>query len=107
MRISDWSSDVCSSDLGQEVRDPWPRPSVTCRTCAHLSLRAAPPMTQPANYRSFSREHASTSNPVHPQRKRWGNPYPIDRKSVVTGKRVSVRVDHGGSSISKKKTKNK
>src|SRR3546814_20773051 len=32
-------------------------------------------------------------------------PYPIDRKSVVSGKSVSVRVDRGGRRIIKKKNK--
>src|SRR3546814_12271009 len=88
MRISDWSSDVCSSDL------QWHRSqSLRRRGCGnrngqsririfrrieeqgrHLDLRSARPMA--------------------------------DRKSVVSGKSVSVRVDTGGRRILKKKTTN-
>src|SRR3546814_15508211 len=78
MRISDWSSDVCSSDLGKMTLPitswhadeglPNARPLARC---------AAMPL-------SFDRE---------------------DRKSVVSGKSVSVRVDLGGRRIIKKKRK--
>src|SRR3546814_15188215 len=41
MRISDWSSDVCSSDLWSLQRAPWP-----CRSPRASSLRArSPPPT--------------------------------------------------------------
>src|SRR3546814_14369566 len=69
MRISDWSSDVCSSDLG-----PCPRISSTCGA-------------------AWPRFAASDRPP-----RRWS-----DRKSVVEGMSVSVRVDLGGRRIIKKK----
>src|SRR3546814_17065416 len=71
MRISDWSSDVCSSDLRcQRIQSTNARP-----------LRAARPARKGARF--------------HPRK--------ADRKSVVEGKSVSVRVDLGGSRIIKKK----
>src|SRR3546814_17439015 len=44
---------------------------------------------------------AVTSASISPPNKRW---LIVDRKSVVLGKSVSVRVDLGGSRIIKKKT---
>src|SRR3546814_14496285 len=72
MRISDWSSDVCSSDLqskGLALRPQVTTASVIACCCAG----------------SF----AATK--------------PRDRKSVVEGQSVSVRVDLGGRRIIKKK----
>src|SRR3546814_10262335 len=37
MRISDWSSDVCSSDLTSRTRSPSQRRSTWCRTCPPTS----------------------------------------------------------------------
>src|SRR3546814_11968988 len=72
MRISDWSSDVCSSDLlGRPARYP-PRRGGGASGLQGL-LR--------------SRRTAE------------------DRKSVVYGKSVSVRVDLGGRRVIKKKEK--
>src|SRR3546814_18106319 len=70
MRISDWSSDVCSSDLGilrRSIIDHQHRQR-------HFAIGQRPAM----------------------------NSWP-DRKSVVSGKSVSVRVDLGGRRIIKKK----
>src|SRR3546814_17388629 len=66
MRISDWSADVCSSDLdrgGAEVR---------------------------------LEEQQQCSKPQEPQRLQHALQSRADRKSVVSGKSVSVRVDLGG-----------
>src|SRR3546814_18665783 len=97
MRISDWSSDVCSSDL------PLPRATMQSR---HTRLGVA--RLQPAAaYRmaidimpldQVEHQISRAGNRVN-QRLR-ANP---DRKSVVKGKRVSVRVDLGGGPNSKKK----
>src|SRR3546814_15591412 len=70
-RISDWSSDVCSSDLIQELiaeKDGW---------MVWPVMKLASPLSRKQT---------------------------IDRKSVVSGKSVSVRVDLGGRRIIKKKT---
>src|SRR3546814_20745968 len=84
MRISDWSSDVCSSDLrlDVEILVEWDR-------CGHAH---APVRTGAASWPN--REPAATL--------RRGIAA-IDRKSVVEGKSVSVSVDLGGRRIIKKK----
>src|SRR3546814_1999985 len=92
MRISDWSSDVCSSDL-KAASAPFLIPSPAyfsivrsnARNCAGLTGLPSSAMPQPS-IRAF-------------------NASPRDRKSVGEGKRVSVRVDLGGRRIIKKKKK--
>src|SRR3546814_13602130 len=90
MRISDWSSDVCSSDLHVRCHSRHPdrrgRHRPRDRRCdarrprrPEGALRMGPPDRRP-------RRRAA------------------DRKSVVSGKSVSVRVDLGGRRILKKKT---
>src|SRR3546814_16021954 len=91
MRISDWSSDVCSSDLsaaaglhvrridGSQIRynneNPYLPDLLICRPeLADAALRLA------AAYRADAG----------------------DRKSEGSGKRVSVRVDLGGRRLNKK-----
>src|SRR3546814_12328180 len=71
LRISDWSSDVCSSDL------------------------------------SAGRRRGRPSRPVErDDARRRGLAAGADRKSVVQGKSVSVRVDIGGRRIIKKEKTN-
>src|SRR3546814_20176451 len=85
MRISDWSSDVCSSDLVEP--EAWPR-----------GLRFREPcLTQEILKFGKGREIAVLQAGLHASDKR------TDRKSVVSGKSVSVRVDLGGRRIIKKK----
>src|SRR3546814_11910487 len=91
MRISDWSSDVCSSDLADGCRD--------------FSLRDVPPVAQSPPYRhGHARTRRQRGDPRRraepPDRRRAGL---RDRKSVVEGKSVPVRVDLGGRRIIKKK----
>src|SRR3546814_12567479 len=114
MRISDWSSDVCSSDL---------EPFIATMTLdeglhngAHISRRnsyipllksfierrIAPALLRGAESGEF-RAH------VDPERFYWMvfsmstapflNTQVIDRKSVVSGKKASVRLDFGGRRI--------
>src|SRR3546814_14025356 len=102
MRISDWSSDVCSSDL------PGRRPMPT-----HLDDRDALPIWQRQLAQRESRywrdERAiSTDVPEDwSQRPALLRALEItarrDRKSVVEGKSVSVRLDLGGRRLIKKK----
>src|SRR3546814_18767279 len=106
MRISDWSSDVCSSDLAanrtpsqsqsedqSQTQNPSPAPTwATERTHATTALVAAP--------RSLMHAAATTDLPVD-------DLATADRKSVVEGKSVSVCVDLGGRRIIKKKQKQK
>src|SRR3546814_19415763 len=130
MRISDWSSDVCSSDLASREC----LALIVVRQLKHEDVLAALAdlfiaRRPPANIRSDNgSEFIATAvqkglaqvgvktlyiTPVSP----WENGYnesfngslrdellngeifyslPADRKSVVSGKRVSVRVDLGG-----------
>src|SRR3546814_13347992 len=107
MRISDWSSDVCSSDLqflqrvvvqrcladrmaetqvvGDRARDRTPVAP------AHRHVVAQVPAGQ--------RPKQVAGAVDHPQ------PGEEDRKSVVEGKSVSVRVNLGGRRFIKKKKK--
>src|SRR3546814_9477922 len=91
MRISDWSSDVCSSDLGidliEQIVD-----DATVAVCAEATG-------------VMQKLHEGTLDYTR-QRKQFGIPIAKDRKSVVEGKSVSVRVDLGGRRTIKKKTKN-
>src|SRR3546814_13782712 len=79
MRISDWSSDVCSSDLG-------PRADVVVGLATLGGAQFAIDEEQGINC------HVQVL---------LGNRY-LDRKSVVEGKSVSVRVDLGGRRSMKK-----
>src|SRR3546814_13534024 len=87
MRISDWSSDVCSSDL------PAAR-SLGLRHRLPGEGRAGGLQARPRDGRLTDRD----GKPI-----RAG--LTGDRKSVVEGKSVSVRVDLGGRRIIQKKNK--
>src|SRR3546814_18044207 len=103
MRSSDWSSDVCSSDLLKALPDaslaggyvlfpdPWPKKR-------HQWRRIVNPDTLTDWARLLPRGHELRLATDVPDYQRW-----IDRKSVVSGKSVSVRVDLGGRRIIKKK----
>src|SRR3546814_18217782 len=95
MRISDWSSDVCSSDLsstgtvlpGFHIRaDCAPSPKRASRASRTAFSSAGGQMTScPFSSDSTSEAPASSA----------------DRKSVVEGTSVSVRVGVGGRRIHK------
>src|SRR3546814_18341787 len=84
MRISDWSSDVCSSDLA--VVD------------GAIGIREAAGAVTSDAVRSGTR--GALDRDVHDV---LDEVQKADRKSVVWGKSVSVRVDLGGRRIIKKK----
>src|SRR3546814_18587040 len=94
MRISDWRSDVCSSDL-QGLRclrlgDQDRRPADGDPGAHHQGLDDRRPRGQ---------ERHAPDEETDP-----GRPEAVpDRKRVVQGKSVSVRVDLGGRRIIKKK----
>src|SRR3546814_14133670 len=102
MRISDWSSDVSSSDLKgkaqrrdgaeakREEQNP-PRIHPVGQAGQDRHGRDVAAVIDAADPASLGVRH-----PPFGQKRR-------DRKSVVKGKRVSVRVDLGGRSIIKKK----
>src|SRR3546814_18222690 len=119
MRISDWSSDVCSSDLrGLHLRSR-PRRPLHRRTGtrpAPRRRRGRPP--DGAGRAALGPSVATaTPPPVAPDLVPGSNGPPAlplvegwmpervrqDRKSVVAGKSVSVRVGVGGRRIIKKK----
>src|SRR3546814_16948125 len=90
MRISDWSSDVCSSDLF------FGGPGQSWLADAALGRSHQPGI--------------SVDDPI--QKQNNFHLYPgidvfRDRKSVVSGKSVSVRVDLGGRRIIKKKNRHR
>src|SRR3546814_12114323 len=102
MRISDWSSDVCSSDLGGGL-------FCSCPAAGLPPFKGGWPMQgRPARgdgtgmnrkQRRAQEKIASKAVPGQPAMD------PADRKSGVEGKSVSVRVDLGGTRIIQKKTK--
>src|SRR3546814_11345856 len=94
MRISDWSSDVCSSDLFQRAES---RPGPQRARLRQAGSPPPPGTTWALNRKAPAR--ASAAAPARPATP----PYRVDRKSVVEGKRVSGRVDVGGRRIIKKK----
>src|SRR3546814_5758379 len=107
MRISDWSSDVCSSDLLARptiISDGQFTPDGKTLT---LSLEDA----DAADFAAALRRGRSafdppSANAARPPAQTHGITVAIDRKSVVYGKSVSVRVDLGGRRSIKKKSTN-
>src|SRR3546814_20603278 len=101
MRISDWSSDVCSSDLGEVVGRPehgWGQGPVVGWADAVTEVvgeaQTVGLLGIPGDV-----ERAVVVQPVVER----AQADEVDRKSVVEGKRVSVRVDRGGRGRIKKK----
>src|SRR3546814_15059550 len=104
MRISDWSSDVCSSDLSTANTA---RPA-----CPNLSLRAGregdeaieqlPARKHLSGERRYGEQRIAAAQQFGEEQKRR-RPRCRDRKSVVSVKSVSVHVDLGGRRIIKKK----
>src|SRR3546814_14272566 len=108
MRISDWSSDVCSSDLSRSwKRKTWSR---RWKASSRPGWKSTPDMDQIAPANSYDVEAIRRDFPIL-SRQVHGKPLVYldngERKRVVEGKSVSVRVDLGGRRIIKKKRKNK
>src|SRR3546814_9739622 len=87
MRISDWSSDVCSSDLSRR------RPAASSPSSWTARTRLRPPKR--------SRPWWPTASMRNERAGGWRS---RDRKSVAEGKSVSVRVDLGGRRHLKRKS---
>src|SRR3546814_12504531 len=117
MRISDWSSDVCSSDLidnmvkvqemlGDRLGDDVHMYTVTTKpevdTAESLKQYAA---TKGARWKFLSGDPASIRKILTAFNVMGSIHGLTDRKSVELGKSVSVRVDLGGRRLIKKKTK--
>src|SRR3546814_14827462 len=100
MRISDWSSDVCSSDL---------LTAFYCRFSGRLDEPTE--IAGPAVSIGRCRRPRRGGQELHRRlclRKLRDRLLPLsDRKSVVSGKSVSGRVDLGGRRIIKKKRSDK
>src|SRR3546814_20363786 len=94
MRISDWSSDVCSSDLGPGR----PEPLHLRRDFSGGKYARGPQIGQ------LRPACVGITHPVMGPRLRIARDHvEIERKSVVSGKSVSVRVHLGGRSNVKNK----
>src|SRR3546814_18742977 len=101
MRISDWSSDVCSSDLHQQHEQE----AEIGR--ADRDLAQAQRVDQQRVQRA-QQDHAAGADQQQVVGQQQGFARGRgDRKSVVEGKSVSVRVDLGGRRTLKKKNKKK
>src|SRR3546814_14451162 len=101
MRISDWSSDVCSSDLVPVDRkdDADARRRLSPRLAAAPGQRAdrlTPGKTAATSARRRPGTAVRASEAYRPTCRA------IDRKTVEYGKSVSVRVDHFGRRYIKK-----
>src|SRR3546814_11654676 len=114
MRISDWSSDVCSSDLDPRLGSALARRGLATSQVNGLGLVLKPVPHQPADIQ-FVIEDACPAGAVAVDRvlapdAAAGADDPIgvqDWKRVVSGKCVSVRVALGWRRVIKKKqTKN-
>src|SRR3546814_19245952 len=87
MRISDWSSDVCSSDLVDEGSQ-------------HVlgAVEALQGVVDPDAHDRHQQHTLGSAEvaAIDPGQQHQGPHPPGDRKSVVSGQSVSVRVDLGG-----------
>src|SRR3546814_17087609 len=91
MRISDWSSDVCSSDLRDFTEE-----KVLYNTNNFYENCGVSASNIVANVETIQ-------NPLRETMEMFERQLEQDRKSVVSGKSVSVRVDLGGRRVIKKK----
>src|SRR3546814_11970588 len=122
MRISDWSSDVCSSDLQREAEREETAHAVAeqHRRRGFLRPQSIQRALKAAGDVVGEREIALLgpgATPVEQQRAQAVRCQPAqqralgrevkDRKSVVEGKSVAVRVNIGGWRITKKKKQTK
>src|SRR3546814_11395811 len=99
MRISDWSSDVCSSDL-EALRDAFGQDHGVDRPLGHGGdLMPVVEGIRRIDGDCIGVGSAITAGRVLEQFTHGG------RESVVEGKSVSVRVDLGGRGLIKKKNK--
>src|SRR3546814_3014385 len=99
MRISDWSSDVCSSDLARHVVVRFQERVINAVVGARGGLdRGIGPGLDRDDAGQVDQvgelDHPALVDRTHPM-------VGEDRKSVVVGKRVSVRVETGGRRIMK------
>src|SRR3546814_13742262 len=114
MRISDWSSDVCSSDLIDDVPDAYRAAGAAVVGAAMIEAVRRPRRKEGADGvadigevplgRGIADADGRTARIERlADDRRDDRPLALDRKSVVSGKSVSIRVDLGGRRIIKKK----
>src|SRR3546814_11989138 len=101
MRISDWSSDVCSSDLRLQPRVPT-RASEPQGPCP-LRLPEVPGLRHLRSSNQWFLRQFSVSENDPQERSRRTRQCRGDTKSGVEGKGVSVTVDLGGRRLDKHK----
>src|SRR3546814_15332633 len=109
MRISDWSSDVCSSDLAEALvpgggrqRGPTAQDGQLLPAEGGHLANHRPRLTERRQQRLDQGADGGDADSVCSC-----GVLERDRKSVVSGQSVSVRVDLGGRRIIKKKKQNK
>src|SRR3546814_12404867 len=100
-RISEWSSDVCSTDLAREHRLTGVRLRDVVDQLHHVDGLADAGAAEQADLAALG-ERAQQIDDLDAGFQQLGRP---DRKSVVSGKSVSVRVDLGGRRIINKKNR--
>src|SRR3546814_15200995 len=98
MRISDWSSDVCSSDLCSPA-DTTHQLVRGAKRIVHFIIHD----TRMCGSRKAGWLNKSICSDLQHTPAPHNRLCSLDRKSVVQGKSVSVRVDLGGRRIIKKK----
>src|SRR3546814_20509369 len=98
MRISDWSSDVCSSDLNINTAES--NHDNIVQTHSYADRIETIDRAKDAGLSPCSGLIAGLGESDEQMVEAL---FALDRKSVGEGKRVSVRVDLGGRRISKKK----
>src|SRR3546814_20390845 len=98
MRISDWSSDVCSSDLSIQYTKP------ISDTVLPGAASIDTIFAEPAGSSSGNITSPASTSPVA-WRQLTANEPCRERKSVVSGTSVSVSVDIGGRCLITKTTK--
>src|SRR3546814_16942663 len=103
MRISDWSSDVCSSDLYAPFGRLIPCETVITVDSSSIRTPIVGLITEDVYHAGQLVIPAGTE--VHGTAQTDRKRERIDRKSVVSGKGVSVRVDLGGRRSIKKKNR--
>src|SRR3546814_18261120 len=105
MRISDWSSDVCSSDL--KLVEPFLKPTDTMGEDVALLIARQPRHrlggAHGAGDRFVDYVGGRKRGAESDLAGRFVDHRKVDRKSVVEGKSVAIRVDPGGRRILKNK----
>src|SRR3546814_15064224 len=114
MRISDWSSDVCSSDLREARKDDiagdLAKARIGIQRCGLFMGTRIVPQDAGAQHLVVRVEQgravhlAGEADALHGRQFLWEFLLQ-DRKSVVSGRRVFVRVDLGGRRSLKKNNK--